>query len=43
MTTDKDGRGIVGRGLCKSFGDHLVLDRVDLDVEGLGSVNLKAA
>ena len=32
MTGASDARGIVVRGVCKSFGDHLVLDRVSLAV-----------
>jgi ABC-2 type transport system ATP-binding protein len=31
--TDPDVPGIVAHDVCKSFGDHLVLDKVDLHVE----------
>ena len=30
--TERNGDGIVARDVCRSFGDHLVLDHVDLDV-----------
>ena len=37
MTTDRTALGIVARDVCKSFGDHLVLDRVNLEV-GQGTI-----
>jgi ABC-2 type transport system ATP-binding protein len=33
MTTESAENGIVARDVCKSFGDHLVLDKVSLAVE----------
>ena len=37
MTTSQPGAAIAARGLRKAFGDHVVLDGIDLDI-GYGSV-----
>jgi ABC-type transporter Mla maintaining outer membrane lipid asymmetry ATPase subunit MlaF len=33
MTNQNGGSGIAASDVCKSFGDHLVLDKVNLEVE----------